>query len=94
MNRFAGDRIDPGAADRKALFFVEADGACVVGVDVEVESAWRESLSFCDEARPDIRSPQLRGHYDLVEIERVGIDGDESGDPIFAFGDYDGRRGQ
>jgi hypothetical protein len=88
VNRFAGDRIDAGAADRKVLLFVEADGARVVGVDVEIKAGWRKPPGFPDETRPDLRSPQLRRHYNLVEIESTRINRDETDNFVFILRDY------
>src|SRR5208282_4817864 len=76
VDRLAGDRIDAGAADDKSLLAVEADRARVVGVDVEVEAGRRDALGRRDQRRADARSPMLRRHHDLVEIERARIDGD------------------
>ena len=59
-------------------FLVEGDGARVVGVDVEIEPARRHALGFGDQRHADARTPMLRRHHDLIEIERARIDGDEA----------------
>ena len=78
VHRLAGDRIDLGAADRKPVLLVEADGARVVGVDVKIETrparvAWLDAMS----APPTPEPPMLRRDHDLIEIAVLRIDGDE-----------------
>src|SRR5271163_2410551 len=78
VNRFAGDRIFAGAADDELLLAVKVYCARIVRVDVEIESLWRDAFCFGNERRADARTPMLRRHHDLIEIERFGIDRDEA----------------
>ena len=61
--------LTPSPRDDKAVLLVEADGAGVVGVDVQIEARGREPLGFGDERRGDAEPPCFRRDHDLIEIE-------------------------
>ena len=70
--------LTPPPVMTKPHFCVEADGAGIVGIDVELESGRRNTLCFRDQRAADARTPKLRRHHELVEIMRGRIDGDET----------------
>ena len=84
-HRRAGDFVDRLAGIDKALLLVEADGAGIVGIDLQVEPGGRNAPASAISALRDVRAPGLRRHHDLVEIAGLRIDGDEadkSGRPL------------
>ena len=67
---------------------VKADGARVVDIDVEIEAGRRDALGFGDQRRADAGAPMFRRHYDLVEVKRARIDGDEADHRAVGFRDH------
>jgi hypothetical protein len=53
MYRLAGNGIDAGGGDKKSVFFVEADGSHIVGVDVKIEAARRQAFGFGNQRGSD-----------------------------------------
>src|SRR5437588_12976736 len=76
VHRRAGAPVDRLTRNDEALFLIEANGAQVVRVDVQVESLRRYLFGARDERRSNRRSPGFRRHDDLIEIEAVRVDRD------------------
>src|SRR6266852_4380676 len=93
VDRRAGAPVHGLAADDEALLLVKADCAGIVLVDVEVETLRRYAFCFCQQGGGDARSPSLRRHDDLIEIQTARIDGDESDHLTVRFRYGDGHRG-
>src|SRR5258705_6012459 len=79
------------AGDGETLLLIEADGAGVVLVHLQIEPAWREPPRFGDKRLGDTRAPGFRSHHDLVEIKRFRVDRDKAGHGAGAFRDRDLR---
>src|SRR5580704_5748805 len=89
MHWLARNRIGTGAGDEKSEPAVKADGADIVDIDVEIEAGRRHALGFGDQRRADAGAPMLRRHYDLIEIKRARVDGDEADHRAVGFRNYD-----
>src|SRR4051794_18608493 len=67
------------AGDDKTLLDIEADGAGIVLIDLQIESAGREAPRFGKKRLGEAGAPGFGRHHDLVEITRSRIDRDEAG---------------
>src|SRR5262249_45665211 len=79
------------AGDDEAHCLVEANGARIVLVDIEIKARGRYAFGFRNESGGHAHPPCLRRHHDLVELEGVRIDGDEAYDLGVRFRHRDGR---
>src|SRR5262245_13677190 len=61
--------VDGLSGNHETLFFVEANGAEVVGIDVQIESVRGYALGLRQERARDPRAPGLGRNHELVEIE-------------------------
>src|SRR4051794_27745531 len=86
-------RIDVVARDGKSVLLIKSDSATVVGIDLEIEAAWRQSLGLGHQCRRDPRPPCFGRNDDLVEIAGLRIDGDEAHQFAVSLSYGDGRRG-
>jgi len=55
----------------KPCFFIETDGARIVGIDRKIKPTGRDATRFRDQRGGNIRSPGFRRHHDLVEVARL-----------------------
>jgi hypothetical protein len=92
MHRFPADRIMARSCNRKSVLAVERDGARIVGVDVKIESAWRDPFRFNDKRFPDTRAPAFRRDDQLIKITRLRIDGDKADHRLRSLGNHDFSR--
>ena len=77
----------------KAVLLVEADGAGIVLIDMQIEATGRKPLRFIQQNCGDAGAPGFRRNHDLVEIQRFRIDRDEASHCAGLFGDDDPRCG-
>src|SRR6476646_5420515 len=91
VHRLARHRVDGLAGVDKAMLLIEADGAGIVLVDLQFEAGRREAFGLIEQRECQPRAPLFGRDHDLVEIVRLGIDGDEAGEPAVLLDD-DNRR--
>src|SRR6476620_7981998 len=82
-------RIRVLTGDDETLLQVEADGAGVVLIYLQIEPVRRQPLRFGEKGFSETGAPGFRRHHDLVEITRFRIDGDEAGHAAGAVGHHD-----
>src|SRR6516165_12177567 len=82
VNRPAAECVEAVAGDHESDFLVEGDGAAIVGIHIEIEPARGEAFGLGNELAADAGAPKFRCDHKLVEIERAGVDGDETDDPV------------
>ncbi len=70
VHRRAGAPVDASPAIDEALLLVEADGARIVVIDVQVEAWRRHPLGLGHQRGGDARAPGFRRHHDLIEMSR------------------------